>query len=183
MIDGRRLLVACLVSGLALAGTLTRGAADQAAAADHLPRPFTAEQIRDAWVEGLTLELRRVMQEGESRERWTVVSADAEGALIEFTPVDAQGQATGESRRQRSTWNELRDHATFPAATANRTEATRETALGQYDGWLYTVTDAAQGTVTELFFARALPGAPLEMKVTRAGRTVMEMTQVSRSNR
>lgn len=183
MINSRWLVVACLVSLFTLPGTLTRGAADEAPAEDQLPRPFTAEQIRDAWVEGLTLELRRVMQEGETRERWTVVSADAEGAVIEFAPVDAKGQVTGDSARHRSTWNELRDHATFPAATANRTEATRETALGEFDGWLYTVTDAAQGTVTELFFARALPGAPLEMKVTQAGRTVMEMTQVSRSNR
>ena len=180
--SGRRLAVECSCLALVLL-SLPAFAAPEESRPATLPRPFTAEQIRDEWVQGLTLVFRRVAPEGEARERWTVVTSDPEGVVIEFTPVDAGGQAIGASRRQRSTWNELRDHASFPAGTATRAEATRETPLGKLEGWLYTVPDSARGTVSELFFARELPGAPVTMKVTRAGQTVLEMTQVSRSKR
>jgi hypothetical protein len=167
----------CLVFALALASS----GAGPGTPASHVPRPFTAEQIRGEWVEGLTLVLQRVTPGAETRERWIVVSADAEGAEIEFTPLDAQDRVTGPSRRRRSTWVELRDHATFPAATTTREEVTRATPPGTFEGWLFIVSDAAQGTVTEYFFARDLPGAPLELKTTRNGETLVEMKQISRS--
>jgi len=175
----RPVAVFCIATAVAVSGAPAAPAAKAGPA--HLPRPFTAEQIRAEWVEGLTLVLRRVGPEGETRERWTVVSADDTGALIEFAPVDVKGEIAGAARSERSTWAQLRDHATFAASNATREEAMRETPLGTFEGWLYVVPDAEQGTVTEFFFANDLPGAPLVMRVSREGRTLMEMTQVSRS--
>lgn len=175
----RPIAVFCIVSAMAVSGALCAPAEKEGPA--YLPHPFTAEQIRDEWVEGLTLVLRRTGPQGESRERWTVVAADETGAMIEFTPIDEQGSPAGAARSETSTWTQLRDHATFAASGAKREAVTRKTPLGTFEGWLYVVPDAEQGTVTEFFFANALPGAPLEMRVTREGRTLMEMTQVSRS--
>ena len=173
--------VAVLSLAAALAVSALLAAPPEPRAPQHLPRPFTAEQIRDEWVEGLTLVMRSVGPEGEARQRWTVVQADETGAVIEFAPIDSQGQAAGDARTERSTWTQLRDHATFSASSATREAVTRKTPLGTFEGWLYVVPDPEQGTVTEFFFANDLPGAPLEMRVSREGRTLMELTQVSRS--
>ena len=142
-----------------------------------LPRPFTADQIRDEFVPGLTIELLRHTPAGESRDRWTVVAADAEGVAIESAVLDAEDKPVGELKVERSAWVELRDHATFPADRSTREEVTRDTPLGRLAGWLYTVRDPGAGTVSEFFFATFLPGAPVEMRVTKGGETVFEMVQ------
>lgn len=145
-----------------------------------LPTPFDADQIRDEWVEGLALVMHTQDPTGESWERWRVVAADAEGADIEFTAVDAEGNALGEPRVERASWADLRDHAKYPAAIATREQVTRDTALGQLEGWLYTVRDGATGSETEMFFANKLPGAPLEMRMMKDDVVAMEMVQVER---
>ncbi len=155
-------------------------AGPSAAPPELLPRPFTAEQIRDEWVPGLTLVMHTRTPDGETWERWTVVSADADGAEIEFAQIDAEGNATGEPRLGRSSWIELRNHANYPAAAATREEVTRDTALGSLEGWLYKVGDAASGNQTEVFFANSYPGAPLEMRAVKDGTMVLELAQVER---
>jgi len=146
-----------------------------------LPRPFTAEEIRDEWVPGFQLTIRRSTGEGPTLERWTVASADASGAEIEYAPLDDAGNPAGQPRVERSTWIQLRDHATFPASSSRREEVTRDTALGRLDGWLYTVDDEAAGTRTELFFAKSLPGAPVQFRMTRGDDVVLELEQTARS--
>ena len=175
----RPLAVLSLAAAIAVSAALAAPAKPESP--QHLPRPFTAEQIRDEWVLGLTLVMRSVGPEGEARQRWTVVDADETGVAIEFLPIDASGSAAGPARTERSTWTQLRDHATFAASNATREAVTRETPLGTFEGWLYVVPDPEQGTATEFFFANDLPGAPLVMRVSRDGRTLMELTQVSRS--
>ena len=145
-----------------------------------LRRPFTSEQIRDEWVAGLTILMQTKAVQGSALERWKVLSADAEGAEIEFTEVDRDGNPSGQPRVGRSSWEELRNHATFPATAATREELTMDTALGQLDGWFYTVRDAAGGTRTEYFFAKSLPGAPVQMRVLKNEETVMELAQIER---
>lgn len=145
-----------------------------------LRRPFTAEQIRDEWAQGLMLVMATRSADGMTLERWSVVVADDDGADIEVVPIDTEGNATGEPRVGRSSWVELRDHANFPADVATREDVVRETPLGELDGWLYRVPDPAAGTVSELFFARSLPGAPVEMRITRDGEPFMELAQIER---
>ncbi len=145
-----------------------------------LPWPFSAEQIRDEWVEGLTLVMRTDSAEGGALERWRVVAADAEAAEIEFQQIDAAGKAVGEPRVARSTWVDLRNHASFPKDRAIREEVTRETALGKLEGWLYLMPDEAAGTVQEMFFAHSYPGAPVQMRVIKEGKPIMALAQIER---
>jgi len=101
-----------------------------------LRRPFTAEEIRDEWVEGFRLLIRRTTPAAVKIERWTVISADDDGAEIEYAILDDDSNVSDSAVRG-TTWVELRDHASFPAATATREWITRSTGLGTYDGWLY----------------------------------------------
>jgi hypothetical protein len=153
----------------------------QGEAAEMLETPFTAEQIRDEWIEGLTVTIRRGSAGETRRERWTVVAADAEGVDIEFTAVGEDGTVLGEPVTARSNWDELRDHARFPAASATREWTTRDTALGRLEGWLYRVTEEAPDTYSELFFAASLPGAPAQMTTYEGGEPVSSLEQVERS--
>jgi len=145
-----------------------------------LDRPFTAEQIRDEWVEGFQLRVRRWTADAEIVERWTVVRTDADGVDIESVVLDQSGSVAGETNVQTSSWVQLRDHASFPADRATREAVSRETPLGELQGWLYSVTDGKSGTVTEFFFAEALPGAPVFVHVLRDGEIVEIFEQVKR---
>lgn len=145
-----------------------------------LARPFTAEQIRDEWVPGLRLLMRRTTPEGTGVERWTVIDADDEGADIEYATIADDGTVAGEPPVERSTWIELRDHATFPAAQSTREWVSRTTELGEYEGWLYRVADDSAGTVQEFFFVPELPGAPVQMRIVENGTTTFDLEQTAR---
>jgi hypothetical protein len=144
-----------------------------------LRRPFTADEIRDEWVEGFRLLIRRTTPVAVKIERWTVISADDEGAEIEYAIIDEDNKVS-ESAVRGTTWVELRDHASFPAATATREWVTRSTGLGTYDGWLYRVIGGDGGAIEEYFFVPSLPGAPLEMKILDGDTTVFTLEQMAR---
>ncbi len=144
-----------------------------------LERPFTAEQIRDEWGVGLQLTILQTSPEGEERQRWTVVSADGEGCEIEYATLDDDGNVTGEPTVQRTGWVELRDHASFKAEHSTREDVTRESDLGRLEGWLYKVRDEEAGTLTEYFFAKSLPGAPVHLRSLKDGETIYEMAQLA----
>jgi len=146
-----------------------------------LDRPFSAEQIRDEWVEGFHLKIRRWTPEAEAFEEWTVVSADTDGVDIESLSFDGEGGVVTEPSTQRSTWIQLRDHASFPADRATREAVTRDTTLGELSGWLYVVGDPSGEVVTELFFAEALPGAPVTVHVIKGGELAEIFEQIERS--
>ncbi len=95
-----------------------------------LVRPFTAEQIRDEWVPGLRILMRRTFPEESKVERWTVIAADDEGADIEYATVDDDGMVVGTPTTARSIWVELREHASFPAASSTREWVSRSTQAG-----------------------------------------------------
>jgi hypothetical protein len=145
-----------------------------------LMRPFTAEEIRAEWVPGLQLLIRRSFP-GETRdERWTVVSADEEGAEIEYATIADDGSIVGEPSVSRSSWSELRDHAAFPAAHSSREWVSRSTALGDFEGWLYRVADPSAAAVQEFFFVPSLPGAPVQMRILEGDEVVFELAQLER---
>jgi hypothetical protein len=145
-----------------------------------LEQPFTADEIRDEWVPGLRLLIRRSSPDGEVLERWTVVAADDDGADIEYAVLDEAGQVVGEPQVQRSGWAELRDHASFPAAISSREWITRSTALGTFDGWLYSVQDDTIDTVNQFFFVPSMPGAPVYMRTVEGDDVVFELEQTAR---
>lgn len=154
--------------------------APAATAAETLEVPFTAEQIRDEWRPGLTLVLHFAYPDRQEWQRWTVLTADEEGAEIAYLPLDDQGQPLGSAERAPSRWTELRDHALFPAAESRRERARRETVLGELEGWLYRVHDPERETVTEFFFADELPGAPVWMQTRSGERVLLTVNQIAR---
>lgn len=145
-----------------------------------LEPPFTAEQIREEWVEGLRILIRRSFPEETRIERWTVLAADDDGAEIEYASIAEDGSVAGEPAVVRSTWVELRDHAAFPAASSTREWVTRSTQLGEFEGWLYRVADDGAATVQEFFFVPELPGAPVHMRILEGDTTVFELEQTAR---
>ena len=145
-----------------------------------LKRPFTAQEIRDEWIEGLRLLMRRSSPDGEVVERWTVTSADTEGVDIEFVTLDGDGRVSTDPDVRRSSWIELRDHASFPAATSSREWVRRSTALGSFEGWLYHVPDEKTGTVSEFFFVPEFPGAPVQMRILNGEEIMFELEQTAR---
>jgi hypothetical protein len=145
-----------------------------------LPTPFTAEEIRDEWIEGFQIVIQRRSPSEERLERWTVVRADEDGAVIEYADIDAYGNVSGEPTIQRSSWQELRDHASFAADHASRERVVRQTPLGEFEGWLYIVGDNESGTTTRFFFASELPGAPVAMEMVDDGTTLVALEQLER---
>jgi hypothetical protein len=145
-----------------------------------LIHPFTAEQIRDEWVPGLRLLMRRTDPENVRIERWTVVAADDDGANIEYATIADDGSVAGEPTMARSTWVELRDHASFPADHTTREWVARTTQLGDFEGWLYLVAEDGAATVQEFFFVPELPGAPVQMRILEGDATVFELEQTAR---
>jgi hypothetical protein len=145
-----------------------------------LDHPFSAEQIRDEWVEGFRLKVRRWTAGAEAFEEWTVVRADGETVDIEAVVRDADGTEVAEPSIRTSTWVQLRDHASFPADRATREPATRETPLGELEGWLYTVGEPSGEVVTEFFFAEDHPGAPVTVHVVKNGELVEVFEQIER---
>jgi hypothetical protein len=147
-----------------------------------ITRPFTAEEIRDEWEPGFRLMIRRSFPEETRIERWTVVSADDEGAEIEYATIGDDGSVVGEASVSRSSWTELRDHAAFPASNSSREWVSRSTAIGDFEGWLYRVADPSAATVQEFFFVPSLPGAPVQMRILEGENVVFELEQTERSH-
>lgn len=145
-----------------------------------LMRPFSAEEIRDEWVPGFRLLMRRSYPERTLIERWTVVSADEEGVEIEYATLLDDGSVEGEPAIVRSGWVELRDHASFSATHSTREWVNRETALGDFEGWLYRVAEPGAAVVNEFFFVPGLPGAPVQLHTLEGEETVFELEQTAR---
>lgn len=155
-------------------------AAPPEAAAEFVEVPFTAEQIRDEWTPGLTLVLNFIYPDRQEWQRWTVVGADADGAEIEYQPLDGQGQPIAAPQRAPSSWTDLRDHALFQADQSSRERSRRETIMGELEGWLYKVHDPQAETRTEFFFADQLPGAPVWMETRSGEEVILTVNQIAR---
>lgn len=144
----------------ALAGAL--------AAQEFLPTPFSAEQIGEAWREGYEMTTRVWTPESETLSRTRVEGWSRETIETSEQQIDTSGAAVGETTTATSSWESLRDHARFPAESASRERVRRDTALGELDGWLYTVRGSDE-SVSEFFFADRYPGPPIVFHRTKDG--------------
>jgi hypothetical protein len=136
-----------------------------------LPTPYSAEQIRDAWQPGLTVEMRTTAKEGASGERLTVVAATPEICTIRREALDASGALREPAGEFTSKWSELRDHALFEAATATRERAECHSGLGALPGWRYVVAQP-DGRTLSMCFADAAPGPPVEYERRQGGEAI-----------
>src|SRR6266568_762233 len=127
---------------------------------DHLPTPFTADEIRAACQPGRTLRSLVVRPNSDPIVRVTrFVSADADGAEQDSWEETPDGARLGEAKRRRSTWLEFQEHASFPAATTERSAEEIEIPAGRFA----CLRDVARdGDSIQTFgFARSVPGMPL----------------------
>lgn len=148
-------------------------------AEETLPTPYTAEEIRDAWTEGLEVWTTVKMQGNEQASVLTVEAWSPDGANICTQLSNAEGERVGEKQCGDSTWEELRMHGSFPASRASRERHRETTPLGDLEGWLYRVEED-NGSVTESFFADSSPGVPALMRRSNGGETFFEMVQTRR---
>lgn len=150
--------------------------------ATFAPRPFTAEQIRDAWPKNSISRYRT-----EEKGKPTVIAetrvreATAADATFETHLTSLDGQPVGTPQITTSTWSELMAHATFPATLTTIEDVVVETPAGSFDAWLYTVRskDPNDKDLSRYYFAKNKPGAPVLFERTADGETVFKVVLVS----
>jgi hypothetical protein len=130
---------------------------------DHLPTPFTADEIRAGCPPGRTVRSLVVRAEVEPFVRVTrFVSGDAEGADQETWTETPDGTRLTEPERGRSIWLELQGHASMPAATTTVSEETIDIPAGHFDCLTYVRQN--DDSVSTFWFARSAPGMPLKFE-------------------
>lgn len=148
------------------------------------PRPFDADQLRAGIPQGTTIRLT-VAQAGKPtvEQRWEFVSCTAESATIASKVYDTSGTLLEDEGVATSTWAELNEHATFPAAATVREDAVLDGPLGHLETWRYTVTSAGDDgvmLVKRYDFAKTLPGPPALFTIERQGEEILRMAMIER---
>jgi hypothetical protein len=143
---------------------------------DHLPTPFSAEQIRDGCPAGRTI---RIQEDAPGQppafRSIRFLEADERGGEQEVQATDAEGNPTSEPSRRRSTWLELQQHASQPADATTVEEVSLDLPFGRFDCWLYAVR-RPEGEL-RFWFAKDLAGMPVQVDEwtdgSLTGRSVM----------
>ncbi|MEO8470037.1 MAG: hypothetical protein ABI573_10270 [Chloroflexota bacterium] len=138
---------------------------------DHLPTPFSADEIRIGCPPGRTV--RSLVREAEGDPYLGMtrfVTGDAEGADQEFWRETPDGIRLTEPQRRRSTWLEFQGHASMSSATTEITEEDIEIPAGHFAYVRYTRTEG--DSVSAFWFAMAAPGLPMKFEMREAGRLV-----------
>jgi hypothetical protein len=146
-------------------------------APDHLPTPFTAAEIREGCPPGRTLRIR-IERAGEDPVIRVVryVEIDADGAVQESWAERLDGSRLSDPERERSTWLELQEHASFPVASTERIEEELTIPAGRFACLRYTRTDP--DAIWRFWFARDLPGQPVRFEREADGQIVFSATLI-----
>ncbi len=167
---------------LALACAPRAPSAPAAAPATHLPTPFAAEEIRDAFRPGthVVFVLENAGKDTTVSD-WVVTGWTGTHATIAFTTYAEDRTTVLEPTAERtSAWAELRDHARFEVDRAERSQGQLLHPLGTLEVWLYVVQGEQQGLLERYWFAKELPGPPVRFTVEAGGTEVFRMEQVLR---
>ncbi|MEN0065897.1 MAG: nuclear transport factor 2 family protein [Myxococcota bacterium] len=142
-----------------------------------LPTPFTAAQIREAMPVGAFFEHESQGPDDDAPQRttWEVVKADEQGCTIAYG-------GEGAKQEKAHTWEELRDHARFPAPFTTVTDERIDTALGPLDCRRYTVQspESEPGPTRHFWFCPAMPGAPVRMHTVQDDKVIARFELVAR---
>ncbi len=161
-------LLALWLSVLVACGPSEKPPAAPGASEPTANTPYTADEIRESSRTGRRYEWN-VDVAGKPREVriLTFVRVNKGGAEVENMTLDATGHMQGEPVRGSATWQELRDHAAFPAAHVTITDESVTVPAGTYPCKLYTVTDGAK--VSRFWFANTMPGPPVKLAIAEGG--------------
>lgn len=142
----------------------------------HAPTPFSASEIRKACPPGHS---RRYLVEIPDRPPLLRVLSFEGGTddSTEFvsSQTDTKGRPFGEQRRVRARWTALQAHASFPRAATTIKAVTVITPAGAFPSWLYEVRGRTPGEIDRYWFAKALPGSPVQYERREAGKLVFRM--------
>jgi hypothetical protein len=144
---------------------------------DHLPTPFTAEEIRRGCPPGRTVRslVERAAQEPYVRVT-RFVSGDADGAEQESWTETPDGTRLTEPERGWSTWLGFQEHASMPAATTEIADEEIDIPAGRFTCLRYTTRDG--DSVSTFWFARSAPGMPLRYEERVNGQVVFSSTAI-----
>jgi len=154
---------------------------------DHLPTPFSAEELKAFNVPGYRT-LFRIEGEGRAPVLNDTVWLPSEEGLAVFSNrmKTPDGVPIGEVQTGTAEWEELQSHASFPAAATSLSTETIEVPAGKFDCWRYDVArevpsdgQAPRTLVMTFWFAKELPGPPVLMEHRLDGRVTMTMTLLS----
>ena len=163
---------------------LTLAACSSAPAVEEgqLDSPYTAAEIRAANPTGTEIRFRLTSGSGSAGVQiLRFVTTDAEGASIEsILASEDESRAIPSAGPVRSSWEELRGHAVFPAGTAVRTRADCVVPAGKFEGWLYTVLGPEEGEVSRYYFADGPAGPPVKLESMKDGERVLLMELLER---
>ncbi len=173
------LLASLLLALPAAAEENPAAAAEEERETEHLPTPYTAEQIRDSFQPGLHLVTRFTTPQGTVKRLTTVSDWSEEGVALEDVALDSEGHPTGDVSLVQATWEELRQHAQFAATEATRRRAKQRTALGELEGWLY-VHHSKEGVTSTFFFPDEYPGSPVVFTREQNGFMGFKAEQIER---
>src|SRR5690606_15493940 len=139
--------------------------------AEHAPMLFTVEQLRAGNPQGRVVELRmEAAGKPVTIEHWEFTAVDADTATIHAITRDESGKVLADETGT-STWQELHQHGTFPAAaTTVEDNVSLTVPAGTFTTRLYTVT--AGDTIRRFWFAADLPGPPVQFTTEQAGKEV-----------
>lgn len=131
-----------------------------------LPTPFTAEEIRQAAGDGLTVVLFVESPDGSRHERVNrFEQTDAEGATLRAWFTEAPDEAV----TSRVTWRELQEHASFPRAHTTVTDEELALPFGRVRCRRYEIADAPDAPVETYWFSLEHPGMPVRYEVPLDG--------------
>lgn len=145
---------------------------------DHHPTPFSAAEIRDAFLVGREVRTRTVRGGAEPfihvRRDF---AADAEGGVYEVWTESEDGVRLTDPEQGRSAWLELQGHASMPIDSTTVDDVEIDIPIGRFQGRRYTrVTGDAVDT---FWFAMSRPGAPVLIESRVGGEVVFLATAVS----
>ena len=89
---------------------------------------------------------------------------------------DPDGRRLSDPERERSTWLELQEHASFPRASTVHTEEDLEIPAGGFACLRYTRTDP--DAIWRFWFALDLPGQPVRYEREASGQIVFSATLI-----
>jgi hypothetical protein len=150
-------------------------------ASGRAPTPFTADEIRGGCPPGRTTRLRvDVVGETPFHRISRFVECDETGATTERSRLSLDGSPLAEPEVDRVTWRDLQAHASFPAEDTTIESERIETAIGELDCLRYTVRDGATEEV--FWFAKDLPGLPIQCLTRTNGQVVTTVSVVDNTN-
>lgn len=140
--------------------------AEAASSERNAPAPFSAEEIREATSVGRTYVWDvETYDLPPMRQQVVFRAVSATEATSSYGEVDESGAWIGTPGSSTSSWEDLVAHATYPAGSTEISELEWTVPAGTFDAWQYTVTQVTAGggeRVTRVWFAKSLPGAPIQ---------------------